>query len=398
MDYEKTIEELKKYYADLLIFQYQKPKAIATIKANIEMLLSNLLILRMRDECMNVDVSVGVHLDIIGKWVGVDRYFKGQRFDNKEWLAYYNWDEDNEPNSLQGGYYDWNSSTAPTAPYITYGYIMSTNNKLDDDDFRLLIKLKIIKNNTTMTAKNIDDNIHKIFGDLVYTVWGEVGFNKLDFVYIGSPIDTNGVLSGFSAENYAKTVSTVDFTKQWEITTDFIITGHDKEGYLWGVTGADWYNYIYIPTTLHSLMFSIKLSDESTKSLPTNYQMEQNVEYIYTVGWTGTQYYVKLYSKDKTLLREVSLESTLPLSDNNKTIQIGYGSSGGYDFAGVIDLKGFKIINDNVEIAKGEQDLPMILSYYYNPSKYAIIELAKEKNVLPCPTGVQLKLKEQKND
>lgn len=173
IDYEATIKELKQYYADLLEIQYQKPKAIATIKAHIELLLSNLLILKIREECINVDVSVGVQLDIIGKWVGIDRFFKGQKFDNKEWLAYYDWNKDDEPNSLQGGYYDWNTTTAPTAPFLTYDYIIITNNKLNDDDFRLLIKLKIVKNNTTMTAKNIDDNIHKIFGNLVYTVWGE---------------------------------------------------------------------------------------------------------------------------------------------------------------------------------------------------------------------------------
>lgn len=183
IDYEATIEELKQYYANLLIIQYQKPKAIATIKAHIELLLSNLLILKIREECMNVNVSVGVQLDIIGKWVGIDRFFKGQKFDNKEWLAYYDWNEDDEPNSLQGGYYDWNTTTAPTAPYLTYDYIISTNNKLNDDDFRLLIKLKIVKNNVEMTAKNIDDNIHKIFGNLVYTVWGE----SMELTYHYSP-------------------------------------------------------------------------------------------------------------------------------------------------------------------------------------------------------------------
>ena len=46
-------------------------------------------------------------------------------------------------------------------------------NKLNDDDFRILIKLKIVKNETNMTAKNIDDNIYQLFKNVVYTTWGE---------------------------------------------------------------------------------------------------------------------------------------------------------------------------------------------------------------------------------
>lgn len=173
MNYEETIEQLKQYYADLLIIQYQKPKAIATIKALIEQALANLLILRIRDECMNVDVSVGVNLDIIGKWVGIDRYFKGQKFDNQIWFSLVDWNDANQPTSLQGCLQDWNNPSNKDGRFLDYDFIISVSNKLNDDDFRMLIKLKIIKNSIVATAKNIDDSIYRIFKDTVYTVWGE---------------------------------------------------------------------------------------------------------------------------------------------------------------------------------------------------------------------------------
>ena len=77
-NYTDMLEELKSAYSSLLICQYEdKPLAVATIKANIEILLSNMLLWKIRD-CWDIDdteLCVGTQLDIIGKWVGVDRYW-----------------------------------------------------------------------------------------------------------------------------------------------------------------------------------------------------------------------------------------------------------------------------------------------------------------------------------
>lgn len=172
--YEEMKEELVKAYQNLLEVQYwNKPKAKATVKLLIETLLADMLVWKIRDEWLNVDASVGVQLDWVGKWVGVDRYFKGNKFDNKKWYAYYDWNKDNQPNGLQGGMYDWNSIDKPDSVFFSYEWIVSVRNRINDTDFRVLIKLKIIKNNTVLTCKNIDDEIYKLFGDLIYTVWGE---------------------------------------------------------------------------------------------------------------------------------------------------------------------------------------------------------------------------------
>lgn len=172
-DYAEIQNEINQYYADLLILQYQRPKAIAEIKLLASLIYANMLFLQIRDKTYNIDESVGEPLDFIGKWVGVDRYFKGQRFDNKKFFAFYDWNAEDEPNVLQGGFQDWNNIREDDAPFLTYEDLLLTKNKLNDNDFRILLKLKVIKNNVPLYAKNIDEAIKEVFGDLVYTTWGE---------------------------------------------------------------------------------------------------------------------------------------------------------------------------------------------------------------------------------
>lgn len=167
-------DKLIKGYVDLLEVQYHnKPKARATIKLLIETLLADMLMFKIREECLNVDVSVGVQLDVVGKWVGVDRFFQGQKFDNLEMFGFCTYDN-LKGNELSHGFSTYDTFETDTGDGIlTYPLILSVTNKLNDDDFRFLIKLKIIKNETKMCAKDIDENIYQVFKDLIYTTWGE---------------------------------------------------------------------------------------------------------------------------------------------------------------------------------------------------------------------------------
>jgi hypothetical protein len=182
--YDEMLEELKSAYSGLLICQYaDKPNAIATIKANIETLLSNMLLWKIRD-CWDIDdteLCVGAQLDIIGKWVGVDRYFQGQSFGDSLHLSFVDWDEVLEPTVNQGGLRDWNVDRPEDGDLLTFDNVISVTNKLNDDDFRLLIKLKIIKNNTIMSCKNIDDSIFQLFANDVFTTWNNMRVGFLAF-------------------------------------------------------------------------------------------------------------------------------------------------------------------------------------------------------------------------
>lgn len=173
-NYDEMLEELKDAYANLLIVQYhEQPKAIATIKANIEILLSNMLLWKIRD-CWDIDdtdLCIGAQLDIIGKWVGVDRYFVGQSFGGDFYIAFYDEDSITEPNANQGCFRDEDNITLSDGYFLDNINVISVTNSLNDDDFRLLIKLKIIKNNAIMSCKNIDDSIFKLFANDVFTTW-----------------------------------------------------------------------------------------------------------------------------------------------------------------------------------------------------------------------------------
>lgn len=94
--------EIAQYYADLLLLQYKdKPKAYDTVEAFLRMLVDGQLPLAVQN-AFDINTAVGGQLDIIGKYAGVTR--------------------------------DGYNFTGPMT--------------LDDEDYRKILKLKIIKNNS----------------------------------------------------------------------------------------------------------------------------------------------------------------------------------------------------------------------------------------------------------
>lgn len=112
-----TTDELKKYYSGLLILQYlQKPKARATVEETVEPLFIDQLPVAV-ENAFEINTAEGVQLDVIGKYVGVSRI------------------------------------TADfTGPIV-----------LDDDDFRTLITVAIIKNGFGSSLAEIQELIWQFF-------------------------------------------------------------------------------------------------------------------------------------------------------------------------------------------------------------------------------------------
>ena len=76
MDYNLELQNIKEWAKNLLIIQYsQAKKNRALIDIMVELLFANNLILQIRDLCLNVEESIGAQLDVVGKWVGIDRYY-----------------------------------------------------------------------------------------------------------------------------------------------------------------------------------------------------------------------------------------------------------------------------------------------------------------------------------
>lgn len=108
------------YYSNLLIMQYHnKPKAKATIEAAVGLLPDDLIM-----EVINgfdIETAVGKQLDILGEYVGVDRYYL---VDNQAEL-------------------------------------------LGDEDYRILIKLKAISNTSDLSHKSLEEALYNFFGNTV---------------------------------------------------------------------------------------------------------------------------------------------------------------------------------------------------------------------------------------
>lgn len=174
MDYTATLNNLLDYYANLLIVQYNgKPKAVATIKMIANLILANLLILQIRNG-FDWRTAVGPQLDIIGRWVGVTRNYTGSLYWGHTFLSYpYSEQLAPEDNTeiFQHGYSNYQTFNSDIGGVLTYQNMGYVEQSLDDNDFRIVIGLKIIKNSINFTAKNIDDAIWEYFNGQVYTTW-----------------------------------------------------------------------------------------------------------------------------------------------------------------------------------------------------------------------------------
>jgi hypothetical protein len=166
----QSLITLLDYYTNLLIIQYHdKPKAQATIQVLLNSLFpinqatGNLLFEDIRD-AYNLDTAVGVNLDVIGKYVGVDRNWEGHSFDNKPVFCMFdsNFDIDNQ--------YELGFS-APTnkvkGKFLGPKDVLSQANRLIDDDYRILIKLKIVRNNINNSVKSIKEGLYKFFSTAI---------------------------------------------------------------------------------------------------------------------------------------------------------------------------------------------------------------------------------------
>lgn len=176
MDYLTLLEQLKEYYSNLLIVQYNgKPKAKAHIEFLVDLIFANVLLLQIQD-AFDWHTAVGVQLDIIGKWVGVSRNYNGSLLWGNKYLAYPKANQlvpNDETDSLQHGYSDYSTFETDTGNVLTYNNLGFVEQQLSDDDYRVVIGLKIIKNNINHTAKNIDNAIWEYFNQQVYTTWDD---------------------------------------------------------------------------------------------------------------------------------------------------------------------------------------------------------------------------------
>ena len=177
MDYQLELANIQKWIKDLIIIQYRQSKRNrALIDVIVDLIFANCLILQIRDLCLSVENSVGPQLDVVGKWVNLDRYYNGMDLWNHIYLSfpYYQTIIDETYDDLQGGfstYLNFDNNDGGSLMYKNWQDVRLAINQMGDGYFRELIKLKIIYNSINHTRKNIDDAIWQWSSGNVYTTW-----------------------------------------------------------------------------------------------------------------------------------------------------------------------------------------------------------------------------------
>lgn len=114
-----TTQEIKNYYINLLIMQFRdKEKARAHIETLITPVVMDQLPLSVRD-AFNIDTSVGMQLDVLGKYAGIAR------------------------------------------TVLTFSGL----EELGDSDYRTVVKMKIASNNSNSDLKSIQAILNFFFPD-----------------------------------------------------------------------------------------------------------------------------------------------------------------------------------------------------------------------------------------
>lgn len=169
MNYEEISKQLQDYYSNLLIIQYNgKTKAKATIELLARLVWSNMTLMQIRDG-FDWRTAKGIQLDIIGQWIGISRQYTGDSTWGNVFLSYPSWDDSTD--TLQGGYSDYTNFDTLEGGVLTYEDLNTFKQELNDDDYRIIIGLKIIKNNIICNQGNIDKAIWDYFEGKVYTTW-----------------------------------------------------------------------------------------------------------------------------------------------------------------------------------------------------------------------------------
>lgn len=175
-----NLQQIIDYYADLIILQYNgKPKAKATIELIAQQLLCDGVMFDVRDG-FDVETAVGKQLDMLGKIVGVDRYYLGQVGFIDNTFGFTDYDESDDG---QQGFSDYSDYDTKVGTMLQYIDVVSSSQMLSDEDFRLLLKLKIVCNNINYSQKSIDAALFDKFGtDLILST-----MNDMNITYFANP-------------------------------------------------------------------------------------------------------------------------------------------------------------------------------------------------------------------
>ena len=343
MEYLTLLKQLEDYYANLLIVQYNcKPKATETIKLLVNLVYVNMILTQIRDgfTLESAEISITNYIDDIGITNAVvNKFIFQEQIDNKEGYYVFYYD---------GSNWKFNNSNVTLS---TYG-ITITGTAAEGDT----ITIKY----TPYTADGVQLDIIGEWVGISRDYIGSEVWGKRFFSYPAYNDTTNSLQQhGYSTYDTYRTADTV-------ITPVYIVGTTDY--------ASDW----------------LSTTDGGSPLTPARrsfYQIKTEGDFYDQIyGWNGTQYvesvsgYVLTYADLQT--------SGAHLSDD--------------DYRTVI---GLKIIKNSINHTVGEIDKaiweyfggqvyttwqPHEVIYHYPSSLTTIMNICKDKNVLPAPTGCKV--------
>lgn len=140
-------------YADLLIWQYRhKPKALKTMQLLERLFSQGFNELYTLQNVLNIEEAIGHQLDLVGKHIGQSRVINGYQL--RKFFGFRG-----SPhampfakNGIGGG--EWYRKRDPLGDSV----------RLDDSDYRFLLKCQILKNYQNGTLSNIIQACRFVFG------------------------------------------------------------------------------------------------------------------------------------------------------------------------------------------------------------------------------------------
>ena len=160
---------------------------------------------------------------------------------------------------------------------------------------------------------------------------------------VGTLTDNNGVLSGFSASNFAKTPIKINLNSAntWEIVTKQNISsvGSINDGYMGILGGA--YNVNYYISTSNKIY--VELSSNGTSynigSIPMLNAVTLNTDFYLKLEFTGTAYNLYYSTDGETWTLQGSITSSTKVSNRSNYFALGVDEAGNHtNWQGSIDL------------------------------------------------------------
>lgn len=165
-----------------------------------------------------------------------------------------------------------------------------------------------------------------------------------NYEVVGSPtITEDGIASGFSSSNYITSGSrTFDFSKPWVIKGKITTVLSDNEQ---GILSINFYSWLRLTPSSVGHYFGFCINDGSEHRINGSYAYKDNTTYDFDFGWTGAEYYLKVYL-DNILVETLTYTSSTAIKSSETLMSISaignFEANFNKQFLGSIDLNSFK--------------------------------------------------------